>query len=95
MTLADGMKYKSEVDDLIERSVIQFKSLYKHPIKIIRTDNGSEYVSDRIKELCRQEKIFHERSTPYDHEQLGRAERWNGIVADGTRANLIQSGLPS
>ena len=89
------MLHKSDVQDFIMDVNTQYKSLFKKPIKVIRTDNGAEYVSAKMLKFYKDNQIVLERSTPYDHEQLGKAERWNRTVIEGGRANLFQSGLPA
>ena len=44
-------------------------------IKILRTDNGLEFVNKRLDEFLRKYGIVHQRSVEYLHEQNGVAER--------------------
>lgn len=62
-------------------------------VKRIRSDNGGEFLSNDWTEYYTQNGIMHERTIPYSPEQNGKAERAVGIVKDGIRTYLIESGL--
>jgi transposase InsO family protein len=62
-------------------------------VKCIRSDNGGEFVSDLWSEYYTANGIRHERTVPYTPEQNGKAERAVGILKDGIRAYLLESGL--
>jgi hypothetical protein len=62
-------------------------------VKRIRTDGGGEFVGAAWKSYYAERGIAHETTVPYSAEQNGRAERAVGIVKNGTRTYLIESGL--
>ncbi|KAI0992701.1 hypothetical protein K3495_g15484, partial [Podosphaera aphanis] len=58
-------------------------------IKKFRTDNGGEFLSDKITEFFTQKGIRHDLTPPYSHESNGVAERFNRSVGEGIRAMLL------
>eukprot|EP00253_Pinus_taeda_P004562 PITA_04562 len=75
-----------------------FKALVENmtgkKIKILRTDNGTEYESNEFKDFCREAGIKRETTTTYTPEQNGVAERKNRTIVEATRAMLCDQGLP-
>uniref|UniRef100_A0AAV1TC03 Integrase catalytic domain-containing protein n=1 Tax=Peronospora matthiolae TaxID=2874970 RepID=A0AAV1TC03_9STRA len=49
-------------------------------VKVLRSENGTEYRNDDMTRLCRQKMIKQEFTVPYDPEQDGMAERLNRIL---------------
>jgi transposase InsO family protein len=75
-----------------------FKALVENQtgkkIKILRTDNGTEYESNEFNDYCREAGIKRETTTPYTPEQNGVAERKNRTIIEVVRAMLHDQGLP-
>ena len=46
-------------------------------IKVIRTNNGKEYVNKNLQQLCHESDIHMQHSIPYTPQQNGVAERKN------------------
>ena len=44
-------------------------------MKVLRSDNGTEYTSEEFNKYTKKRGIIQEFSSPYIHEQNGRAER--------------------
>ncbi|KAG5867731.1 hypothetical protein JTB14_010141 [Gonioctena quinquepunctata] len=63
-------------------------------IKIVRSDNGTEYVNHSFKDHFKKEGIIHETSASYTPEQNGKAERDLRSIVESARSMLTQSGLP-
>ena len=61
-------------------------------IKVLRSDNGTEYVNNHFKEFIEKNGILHQKTCPYTPEQNGVAERMNRTIADRVRCMLIDSG---
>ncbi|KAG8489064.1 hypothetical protein CXB51_017032 [Gossypium anomalum] len=89
------MKQKSEVFDAFNK----FKALVENQssckIKALRTDNGSEYLSERFQKLCEESGIHHQLTNFYTPQQNGVCERKNRTVLNMARCLLFQSKLPS
>lgn len=59
----------------IARAIFNNFVLVYGPMKSIRTDRGTEYCNEGIKEFCNMLKVQHNISTAYHHETLGTIER--------------------
>ena len=66
----------------------------KKKIKILRTDNGTEYESNEFHDFCKEVGIKRETTTPYTPAQNGVAERKNRTIMEVVRAMLHDQGLP-
>ena len=49
-------------------------------IKVLRTENGKEYVNNNLQHLCEECGIKMQHSVPYTPQQNGVAERKNMVV---------------
>ena len=72
---------------LVERSVNQ-------KLKVLRTDNGGEYVSAEFQSYLKKEGVCHELTVPKTPEQNGVAERMNRTLVESVRAMLADARLP-
>ncbi len=61
--------------------------------KVLRSDNGGEYKSNRFVEYLRSEGVRHELTVPKNPQQNGVAERCNRTLVEMTRSMLSGSGL--
>ena len=57
-------------------------------IKILRYDNGEEYISNELLHICSQSGIQIQHSVPYSPQQNGVAERKNRSLKDMTTSML-------
>ena len=62
-------------------------------IKILRTDNGSEYESNDFKKFIKVNGIRHELTVPYTLQQNGVAERMNRTVIEKAKSLLFDANL--
>ena len=63
-------------------------------VKVLRSDNGGEYTSDKFTKFCADKGILHEFTVPYCPQQNGVAERLNCTIMEGARSILYQAKLP-
>ena len=63
-------------------------------LKILRTDNGGEYVSSEFDDYLKSKGIRHKRTIPKTPEQNGIAERMNRTVVEAVRSMLADAKLP-
>ncbi|MBW0539131.1 hypothetical protein O181_078846 [Austropuccinia psidii MF-1] len=70
-------------------------NITKHTIKVVRTDNGTEFKNNIFNDFLAQHGIIHEYSMPYEHHQNGRIERTNRTISEMARTSLIAARLPS
>lgn len=59
----------------------------------LRCDNGGEYVSKEMRNLCRQTGVILEYTMAYTPEQNGIAERMNRTLVEKARAMIFESGF--
>ena len=62
-------------------------------VKVMRSDNGTEFTSNDFQTLMRKNKIRHETSAPYSPHQNGTAERGWRTLFDMGRCMLAESKL--
>ena len=79
---------KTKTAESIAQSIRLFGGSSLNLIKKIRTDGAREN-----KDACRSLDITPETTAPYRHESHGRAEAFNRVLNQGTRAALLQSGF--
>lgn len=87
------IKHKSEVCDIFKGFKAHVEKQTGRKIKVIRTDNGREYVNREFCNFLREEGIVHQRTVPYSPQQNGLAERANRTIVERARCLLTDSGL--
>lgn len=68
---------------------IQFDKL----IKIITTDNGTEFINSQCQNLSAKRGILHQKTCAYTPQQNGVVERRHRSILNIARSLLIQSGI--
>lgn len=68
------MKKKDEVFTWFRHFKALIENQSEKKIKILRTNNGTEYESNEFQDYCRDAGIKRETTTPYTPEQNGVAE---------------------
>lgn len=63
-------------------------------IKVLRSDNGKEYVNNRMREDLERCGIAHETSVPHSPAQNGVAERMNRVLVEMVRCMLADGEMP-
>lgn len=63
-------------------------------MQVIRSDNGTEYTSEKFNKFCEDAGIEHQHTTPYTPQQNGVVERKNRTLMEMTRYLLHDKGLP-
>ena len=86
------MKNKNETVIKVKEFVSEIESL-GFSLKLLKTDNGGEYVNDEVKSYAKGKFIL--RTTP-PHTPLSNniSERYNSILGETTRAILKHKKLP-
>ncbi|KAF5372595.1 hypothetical protein D9758_005205 [Tetrapyrgos nigripes] len=79
--ILDALKTKAEVQT-------------EKKLKWVRTDNAPEWRSALMREWSTKHGIKHEFTAPYTSPSNGVAEHGIGVLLEGTRAALFNSGLP-
>lgn len=77
---------KSKSASEIARAIFEKFFLVYGPVKQIRTDLGTEYCNEILKELCKLMNIDYSPSTAYHHQSLGTVERSHRTFNEYLRA---------
>ncbi|CAI7839117.1 unnamed protein product [Closterium sp. NIES-53] len=64
-----------------------------HKVKVIRTDNGGEFIGADFEAVLKKKGIQHQLTVPYNPQQNGVAERFNRTLQEGARTLLGRAGL--
>eukprot|EP01018_Ginkgo_biloba_P022218 Gb_20056 [translate_table: standard] len=73
------------------RAMEERQSGYK--LRILRSDNGGEYISNEFKDFCRKVGIQKKYTTPYTPQQNGIAERKNRIILEMARSMMKEKNI--
>ncbi|KAJ0752905.1 putative RNA-directed DNA polymerase [Helianthus annuus] len=67
---------------------------FETKVKIIRSDNGTEFINSQMNTFCKTKGILHQTSCSYTPQQNGVVERKHMHLLNTARALLFQSNLP-
>jgi hypothetical protein len=87
------LKDKSGVYEALNMAIERIKRETGNSMKYFRSDNGTEYVNEKVKRLFLEKNIEHERSPPDVKQANGIAERENRTLMDGARTLLYDIDL--
>lgn len=102
LTFTDDYSRKLFVYFLPDKSCVldiflEFKQLMENQteckIKILRTDNGTEYVSKRFEHALKQYGIQHQMTCTYTPEQNGVSERANRSIIERAKCMIFDAKL--
>ncbi|CAI7927977.1 unnamed protein product [Closterium sp. NIES-54] len=65
-----------------------------HKVKVIRIDNGGEFIGNEFEAVLKKKGIQHQLTVPYNPQQNGVAEHFNRTLQEGARTLLGRAGLP-
>jgi hypothetical protein len=82
------LKQKSEVLEKFQEYAALVSNQTGNRIKILRSDNGGEYISAMFEKFCSDEGIQRQLSVPHTPEQNGVAERMNRTVVESARSMM-------
>ncbi|KAL2239042.1 UNVERIFIED_CONTAM: Retrovirus-related Pol polyprotein from transposon RE2 [Sesamum indicum] len=88
------LKQKSQVVSVLKSFVSMVKTQFSRKIKVIRSDNGSEFLNNNCQTFCLEMGILHQTSCTYSPQQNGRIERKHRQLLNVARALLFQASLP-
>jgi hypothetical protein len=81
--LARFQEYKAQVENLTGKK-----------IKVLRSDNGGEYIPQDFSDFCIEAGIKREYTIPYNLQQNGVAERKNKSIIKAVKAMIHDQHLP-
>lgn len=86
---------KDQVASKIEEFLETLKTQRNLPVKTLRSDNGLEFVNERVKKITSSRGIVHQTTVPYSPEQNGSAEREMRTLVEAARAMIRGVGINS
>ncbi|GJR88620.1 putative ribonuclease H-like domain-containing protein [Tanacetum coccineum] len=86
---------KDETSGILQTFIRQIENQLSHRVKIIRSDNGTEFKNRDMLEFCGNKGIKQEYSTARTPQQNGVAERMNRTLIEAARTMLADSLLPT
>ena len=88
------MKQKLEVAKVFLKFKRWIENQSSCKIQVIRSDNGTEYTSQRFNSFCEEAGIEHQLTIPYSPQKNGVSERKNRTIMEMTRCLLHEKNLP-
>nr|GEV17359.1 Gag-Pol polyprotein [Tanacetum cinerariifolium] len=88
------LRSKDEAPEVIKTFLKRITILLQSPVIIIRTNNGTEFKNQTLKEYFDCVGISHQMSSVLTHQQNGVVERRNQTLVEASRTMLIFSRAP-
>jgi len=85
---------KSDAAEAIKAVFWLWLNTTSYSVKRLHTDNGGEYITSELQSFLREQGIVHETSTPYVHQQNGRAEWLNRTLLEKVQSIRLEACLP-
>ena len=89
------LKYKSEVFDVFVNFYNMILTQFHTGLKILRSDNGGEYVSHKMKNFILEYSMLRQITCPDTPQQNGVAERKNRTLLEISYALMFESHVPA
>ncbi|GJZ45148.1 zinc finger BED domain-containing protein RICESLEEPER 2-like protein [Tanacetum coccineum] len=86
---------KDETSEILKNFIKEIENLVDKKVKIIRSDNGTEFKNKVMDDFCREKGIKREYSIARTPQQNGVAERRNRTLIEAARTMLADSKLPT
>ncbi|GJV28880.1 putative ribonuclease H-like domain-containing protein [Tanacetum coccineum] len=86
---------KDETSEILKNFIKEIENLVDKKVKIIRSDNGTEFKNKVMDDFCREKGIRREYSVARTLQQNGVAERRNRTLIEAARTMLADSKLPT
>lgn len=88
------LRSKDETPDIIIKIIKQLQVRLNKIVRIIRTNNGTEFVNQQLTQFYESIGISHQKSIPRTPQQNGAVERRNHTLVEAARTMLIFSKTP-
>lgn len=88
------LKSKDETFDKFREFKAMVETQTERKIKILRSDNGGEYVNKEMQDFLQKCGIVNQTTIPHTPEQNGMAERMNRTIVERAKCLLFDAGLP-
>ncbi|GJS55823.1 putative ribonuclease H-like domain-containing protein [Tanacetum coccineum] len=86
---------KDETSEILKRFIKEIENLVDKKVKIIRSDNGTEFKNKVMDDFCREKCIKREYSVARTPQQNGVTKRRNRTLIEAARIMLADSKLPT
>lgn len=86
---------KDEALEAFKKFRVLVETSTEHKVKMLRTDRGGEFCSNRFAAYCEDTGVARQYTTPYTPQQNGVVERRNRTVVAMARSFLKEKKLPS
>ncbi|GJY32556.1 putative ribonuclease H-like domain-containing protein [Tanacetum coccineum] len=86
---------KDETSEILKNFIKEIENLVDLKVKIIRSDNGTEFKNKVMDDFCREKGIKREYSVARTPQQNSVAERRNRTLIEAARTMLADSKLPT
>ncbi|KAI3688864.1 hypothetical protein L2E82_46759 [Cichorium intybus] len=88
------LKSKDEVFSSVFSLFKILQNQFGIKVKVIRSDNGTEFINNRMKMFCTNEGIVHQTTCAYTPQQNGVVERKHRHILNVARSLIFEAGLP-
>ncbi|KAI3702044.1 hypothetical protein L6452_27650 [Arctium lappa] len=88
------LRTKDETSGLIKYFILRIENQTNQKVKVIRSDNGTEFKNIDLNTFCEEQGIERQYSAPRTPQQNGVAERKNRTLIEAARSLLADSKLP-
>ncbi|KAI3714976.1 hypothetical protein L6452_21939 [Arctium lappa] len=88
------LRTKDETSGLIKSFILRIENQINQRLKVIRSDNGTEFKNLDLNTFCEEKGIERQYSAPRTPQQNGVAERRNRTLIEAARSLLADSKLP-
>ncbi|GJZ60433.1 putative ribonuclease H-like domain-containing protein [Tanacetum coccineum] len=86
---------KDETSGILNTFITEIENQLDHKVKVIRSDNGTEFKNSIMNQFCEIKGIKREFSVAKTPQQNGVAERKNRTLIKATRTMLVDFKLPT
>ncbi|GKA16333.1 putative ribonuclease H-like domain-containing protein [Tanacetum coccineum] len=86
---------KDETSRILKTFITEIENQLDHKVKVIRSDNGTEFKNSIMNQFCEIKGIKREFSVAKTPQQNGVAERKNRTLVETARTMLVDSNLPT
>lgn len=91
--MVECIELKSEAKEFVKRAISKTKIDTKNNVLCIKTDNGTEFVNQDLRQFLNVRGIIHSVSAPYTPQQNGFIERDIRTIVESARASLKEAKL--
>ncbi|GJY71959.1 putative ribonuclease H-like domain-containing protein [Tanacetum coccineum] len=86
---------KDETSGILKTFITEIENQLDHKVKVIRSDNGTEFKNSVMNQFCEMKGIKREFNVARTPQQNGVAERKNRTLIEAARTMLVGSKLPT